>query len=83
MEQYPSKLADNSALIIFIGVALLAIPLMLTFLGGLSSPVPILVCLPIGLGLIMWVSAKETAAKLSIVIFAGGLGLIFVGIGEA
>jgi hypothetical protein len=51
------------------GAGLLAIPLLLMLFGGLSSPVPILVCLPAGLGLIMWESVKETTARLGIFYF--------------
>lgn len=58
---------------------LLTIPLLLMVFGGLSSPVPMLACLPVGLGLIMWGSAKETRAKTGIFIFAVGLAVTFAG----
>ncbi len=51
--------------------------------GGLSSPVPVLVCLPLGLGLIMWGSAKETTARLGIFIFAAGLATTFAEMGTS
>lgn len=79
MEHPQDKASDNSVLIILIGVALLAIPLLLMFFGGLSSPVPMLICLPVGLGLIMWGSAKEITGKTGIFIFAAGLAVTFTG----
>ena len=79
MEHPQNKVSDNSVPIMLIGVVLLTIPLLLMFFGGLSSPVPMLVCLPVGLGLIMWGSAKETRAKTGIFIFAVGLAVAYAG----
>ena len=75
------KTSDRHATLTWIGVALLGIPLLFMLFGQVSSPVPLLVCLPIGLGLIMWGSAEERAAKIGVITFAVGLMVVFVGMG--
>ncbi|WP_447984126.1 hypothetical protein [Nitrospira sp. Nam74] len=83
MEQAQNKVSDTSVLVTLTGVGLLAIPLLLMLFGGLSSPVPVLVCLPVGLGLLMWGSAKEPTARLGICIFVAGLVVTFAGMGTS
>lgn len=65
--------------VFWIGRALLAIPLLLLMFDVNGSDRLMLICLPIGLGLSMWVTAEEIKAKFGVVSFSVGLALGFLG----
>jgi hypothetical protein len=73
------NMASGSAAIVIAGMVILGVPLFLMLIGAFKSPELVLVCLPIGLGLIMWAGIKERNVKIAVITFTIGLVITFIG----